>query len=133
MLSFVPMTAEPSPPNEQAPSASPARRAAPADLEPIRSLLARIEDQLDPKQIWLFGSRARGDAGPWSDWDLFVVVPDDTADEKLEPLFLWKLTKGHGPRADVIACRASEFEAARDTVNTLAYVAANEGVRIDDR
>jgi hypothetical protein len=35
--------------------------------------------------------------------------------------------------ADVVACRASEFREACDTVNTLSYVVATEGVRIDGR
>jgi predicted nucleotidyltransferase len=103
------------------------------DLGPIRTLLSRIEAQYHPEQVWLFGSRARGDAGPGSDWDLFVVVPDETGDEQLDLLFLWRLQRGSGVPADVIACRASEFREAYDTVNTLAYAVANEGVRIDDR
>lgn len=105
----------------------------PLDLRPIKTLLARIETQYHPEQVWLFGSRARGDAGPWSDWDLFVVVPDDTRDDQLDLLFLWQLKRGCGVPADLIACRASEFRAACDTVNTLSYVVATEGVRIDGR
>ncbi len=103
------------------------------DLGPIRGLLARIEGQYHPEQVWLFGSRARGDARPESDWDLLVVVPDETRDEALDLLFLWRLTRGAGVPADVIACRAGEFREACDTVNTLAYIVATEGVRIDDR
>lgn len=103
------------------------------DLGPIRTLLGRIEVQYHPEQIWLLGSRARGDARPESDWDLFVVVPDDTRDDQLDLLFLWRLKRGSGVPADVIACRASEFREACDTVNTLSYAVATEGVRIDDR
>ena len=103
------------------------------DLRPIEALLARIETQYHPEQVWLFGSRARGNAGVWSDWDLLVVVPDDTVDEQLDLLFLWRLKRGCGVPADVIACRSTEFRDACDTVNTLSYIVANEGVRIDDR
>jgi predicted nucleotidyltransferase len=103
------------------------------DLRPIGTLLARIEAQYHPEQVWLFGSRARGDAGPESDWDLFVVVPDDTREEQLDLLFVWRMKRGSGVLADVIACRASEFREACDTVNTLSYAVATEGVRIDDR
>lgn len=103
------------------------------DLLPVRALLARIEAQYHPEQVWLFGSRARGDARPESDWDLFVVVPDDTHDEQLDLLFIWRLKRASGVAADVVACRASEFRESCDTVNTLSYVVATEGVRIDDR
>ncbi len=118
---------------ERARSTSAAAPTSSLDLRPIETLLARIETQYHPEQVWLFGSRARGDAGPWSDWDLLVVVPDDTGDDQLDLLFLWRLKRGCGVPADVIACRATDFRDACDTVNTLSYVAVNEGVRIDDR
>lgn len=103
------------------------------DLGPIDELLARVEAQYHPEQVWLFGSRARGEAEPWSDWDLFVIVPDDTPEEQLDLLFLWRLKKGSGVPADVIACRATDFRNARDTVNTLSYVVAQEGVLVRGR
>ncbi len=114
-------------------TSSGAARGRSLDLRPLKTLLSRIEAQYHPEQVWLFGSRARGDARPESDWDLLVVVPDDTSDDQLDLLFLWRLTRGSGVPTDVIACRASEFREACDTVNTLSYVVANEGVRIDGR
>ena len=112
---------------------TPPQRGRSPDLAPISALLLRIEGQYHPEQVWLFGSRARGEAQPSSDWDLFVVVPDDTPEEQLDPLFVWRLTRGFGVPTDVVACRATEFQEACDTVNTLSYVVATEGVRIDDR
>jgi predicted nucleotidyltransferase len=35
----------------------------------------RIVERFDPEQIILFGSAARGEAGPESDVDLLVVMP----------------------------------------------------------
>lgn len=88
-----------------------------------------IVSAFHPTAIWLFGSRARGEAGPQSDWDLLVLVPDDepAVDDVRVP---WRLTKQAGVPADVILCRASEFEDARDTPNTLAFEAAHAGVPI---
>lgn len=34
-----------------------------------------------PDRIYLFGSAARGDAAPDSDYDFMVVLPDDTPRE----------------------------------------------------
>ena len=42
-------------------------------------LLAAVVERFDPIEVILFGSRARGDAGPDSDWDLLVVVDDKAA------------------------------------------------------
>ena len=40
--------------------------------------IGRIVDTMQPEAIYLFGSHARGDAGADSDYDLLVIVPDDT-------------------------------------------------------
>ena len=41
----------------------------------IRLMVRRLVDRFDPDQIILFGSHARGEAGPDSDVDLLVVMP----------------------------------------------------------
>jgi hypothetical protein len=86
-----------------------------------------------PQQVWLFGSRARGDSTPESDWDLFVVVDDGTDDEELDPGVGRRLRRECGVRADVIPWRASEFTEFQRTPNTLAYSVANEGVLLHER
>ncbi len=42
----------------------------------IAAMTERIVQQFDPLRIILFGSQARGDAGPWSDVDLLIVLPE---------------------------------------------------------
>jgi hypothetical protein len=37
----------------------------------------RLVEAYHPERIYLFGSKARGDAGPDSDFDLMVIVSDD--------------------------------------------------------
>src|SRR5262245_25390079 len=103
------------------------------DISPIRPLLTQIEELYHPLQVWLFGSRARGDARPTSDWDLFVVVPDSTPEEALDPLLAWRLRKLSGIYADVIPFRVSEFQEDRTTVNTLPYEVAHQGVLLYER
>ena len=41
----------------------------------IREMVRRLVKEFDPDQIILFGSHARGDAGPDSDVDLLVILP----------------------------------------------------------
>lgn len=102
-------------------------------LSPLRTLLSRILDFYAPHQIWLFGSRARGEFRPDSDWDLLVVVPDDTDDARMDPLATWKLQKASGVYADVVPCRAAEFQENRRVVNNLCYIAEQEGVLLYER
>lgn len=99
----------------------------------LRPLLDRIQAAYHPEQVWLFGSRARGDATPSSDWDLLVVVPDETDERLLDPRAVWQMKRGAGVPSDVFVCRRREFYEDRDTVNTLAHVVALEGVLVDGR
>jgi uncharacterized protein len=41
----------------------------------IEQMVRRIVEQFHPERVILFGSHARGDAGPDSDVDLLVVMP----------------------------------------------------------
>lgn len=98
------------------------------DLSPARTLLEEIIARWDPLQIWLFGSRARREETPDSDWDFLVVVPDEVRDAELDPKVGWQVRVRGGVPADVIPCRASDFGSARDTVNTLSYEATHHGL-----
>ena len=102
------------------------------DLAPIHGLLMRVIGEFRPIEIRLFGSRARGESTSDSDWDLFVVVPDDleAADDEFAGYRLRRATR---TRADVILCTAAEFSEDRDTPNTLAYEAAHFGTVIYER
>ena len=96
----------------------------------LRKLLDRIVPALAPEAVYLFGSRARGDSAPESDYDLLVVVPDDTPRDKTVLTATYRLTRGTGVPADVIACRRSWFEKSRGQVGTLSYKATHEGVLV---
>jgi uncharacterized protein len=103
------------------------------DVEAIRPLLERIVARWHPQQVWLFGSRARGEAKPDSDWDLFIVVDDSAEDDELDPGIGRRLRRECGVRADVIPWRSSEFAEFRNTPNTLAYSVANDGLLLHER
>lgn len=78
-----------------------------------------------PRRVILFGSAARGEAGPDSDIDLLVVLDDDA------PAEMVTLKAGHRARlpyrrpADVIPCRESTFLRKSCIAGTLAYKAAS--------
>ena len=102
------------------------------DVRPIDRLLSRILEEFRPHEIRLFGSRARGESTVASDWDLFVIVPDDLP--AVEDLFAgYRLRRETRTRADIVLCPISEFVEDRDTPNTLAYEAAHHGIMIYER
>jgi len=41
----------------------------------LAEMVRRIRDAADPDRVILFGSRARGEGGPESDFDLLIIAP----------------------------------------------------------
>ena len=50
----------------------------PGDIELLKQCKAAITDILPDAEIILYGSRARGDAHPDSDYDLLVLTDQET-------------------------------------------------------
>ena len=89
---------------------SPALAGAPAASDPVLgSIVERLAALYRPERIYLFGSAARGDAGPDSDYDLMVVVPDAAPaalrDSGSAYRAIWKL----GAAADILIWTHTEF------------------------
>jgi uncharacterized protein len=95
----------------------------------LSELMRRIQFFYEPTEVWLFGSRATGKARSTSDWDLLVVVDDAAADAALDPEVAWRLQRGSGVHADVVAYRQSEFKAEAKVRNTLAHEVLYHGGR----
>ncbi len=104
------------------------------DISPIHPIITRVVARWQPLQIWLFGSRARGDARIDSDWDLLAVVPNcpEPADFD-DPMTVWRVKRESGVSSDLFVWRESEFDADRDVHNTLAYSASHEGILVYER
>lgn len=103
------------------------------DLRPLERLLERIIARLDPEEIWLFGSRAEGRARPDSDYDLLLVMPDDSPVDHLDVVSAWTLVRGCDVPADIVPCTRTEFEEEKHEIDTLARAAFLKGKRIYER
>jgi predicted nucleotidyltransferase len=101
---------------------------APPELVPAE-LIDRIVDVLHPEQVWLFGSRARGEARSDSDWDLMAILPDDAPEEDLDLCSVWRRLRDlRLRRVEVLTMTRSDFEAWRHSLGTLAEIVASTGV-----
>ena len=98
--------------------------AAPVPAELLDPLVAYFR----PQRVILFGSAARGEAGPDSDIDLLVIVDDDTPAEKLTLKAGFEAGRSYCEAADVFPVRASTFERNRTIVGTLAAEADFDGI-----
>jgi predicted nucleotidyltransferase len=100
----------------------------PVDQGPVLAeIVRRLVEALQPDRIYLFGSRARGDVGPDSDYDLMVVVP-----QLAEPGYrlaqrahsvLW----GLGVAADILVWSREAFDSRLHLKASLPATIVREG------
>lgn len=91
-----------------------------------------IVDRFAPERIVLFGSRARGDHEPESDYDLIVVLETPLErGERDRPIR--DALPAVARRVDVIVYTPAEFEISRYDVGALAFAGETEGQILYDR
>lgn len=92
------------------------------------ALLDPVVAYFRPQRVILFGSRARGEAGPDSDIDLLVVLGDEAPPEKLTSQAGEEARRTYRRAADVFAMSAARFESERAIVGTIAAEADADGI-----
>lgn len=98
----------------------------------IAEMVRRIVERFHPERIILFGSHARGTAGPHSDVDLLVVMQPHGS-KRRRAVEIYGLLAGMGIPKDVIVVTPEEFEAYRDAPGTVIRTAWQEGKILHDR
>ncbi len=92
----------------------------------IDEMVRRIVEQFHPEQVILFGSYARGQAGPDSDVDLLVVMPVQGSKRAAQLQVRLALHDIRLPK-DVIVVTPDQFERQRDIPGTIVRPAFLEG------
>ena len=98
----------------------------------VQEMVRRIVDGFRPERIILFGSHARGTAGPDSDVDLLVVLRDPGS-RREKRLAIRVALHGMGIAKDIVVVTPEELEQQRDTPGTLIRSALSEGRVLYDR
>lgn len=91
-------------------------------------VLRRLVEAYRRERVYLFGSAARGDAGPDSDFDLLLVVPDDAPSQRRGSRLAYEVLRGTGTAADVLVCTRSYFDARLHLRASLPATVVREGV-----
>jgi predicted nucleotidyltransferase len=92
----------------------------------IRQMVRRIVSQFDPERIILFGSHARGDAGPDSDVDLLVVMPFSGSKREKQVEIRLALKTIPFPK-DIVVTTPEDFQWRQEIPGTIERPAAREG------
>jgi uncharacterized protein len=95
----------------------------------LDEIVRRIVDAVHPLRIILFGSAARGQTGPYSDFDLLVVMPDGTH-RRHTAQGLHSHLGGIPTPVDILVTTPSLLERHRDNIGLIYRTVLLEGKEI---
>jgi len=98
----------------------------------VDEIVRRIVDAVEPERVILFGSAARGDAGPDSDLDLMVVKAGDYRTRPMA-VRVRRAVGDAGRPIDVVVVRPDDLERFRDTPGLVYRSALREGQVVYER
>lgn len=98
----------------------------------VAEMVDRIARGFTPERILLFGSRARGEIGRWSDVDLLVVMPDGT--DRREAAVAMRCAVGDllVPK-DIVVTTPDQIARRGHIIGTVLRPALREGIVLYER
>jgi uncharacterized protein len=93
----------------------------------LREMVQRLVAAVNPERIYLFGSMARGDAGPDSDYDLLAVVAASDLPPHRRDIQAFRALCGVGAAKDVVVYTREEFESRSLAPSSLPATVLREG------
>lgn len=98
----------------------------------IEGMVQRIVERFHPEKIILFGSHARGTAGPDSDVDLLVIMHVQGSRRQKATEIDLSLSDREMP-LDLLVVTPEQFDRDRDMIGTVIRPAAREGKVLYER
>lgn len=115
---------------------NPDSRTAQVDDALLQRMTAALVEAADPEQVILFGSHARGEAGPESDIDLIVVQAEPFGPERnvrLEEARLRRALPSFDVSVDILVFSRDDVDYWRDSLNHVLARALREGKVLYER
>ncbi len=97
----------------------------------LAEITERIVRQFRPVRVILFGSQARGDARPWSDFDLLVVLPECN-DKRQARRDIYDALEDIKVSKDIIVTTPDEIARRGDLIGSILRPALREGLVLYD-
>jgi predicted nucleotidyltransferase len=94
----------------------------------LAEILRRLTEAFHPERVYLFGSHARGAAGPDSDYDLLMVVKESSLPRYRREQAAFRELIGVGAAKDIVVLTHDEFERKRTVVSSLPATVEREGI-----
>ena len=93
----------------------------------LAEVVRRLIQAYQPERVYLFGSKARDEEGPDSDYDILLVVSDDAPAHRRRSRLAYEVLRGTGTAADVLVCTREWFESRLHLKASLPATVAREG------
>jgi predicted nucleotidyltransferase len=93
----------------------------------LTEVVRRLVEAYHPLRVYLFGSAARGDAGPDSDYDFMVVVSDDAPPDLRDCGAGYRALSGLGIAKDILVWTRNEFDKRLHLKASLPSTVVEEG------
>ena len=90
-------------------------------------ILQRLVAAFQPERVYLFGSKARDDSGPDSDYDLMIVVADEAPPERRRSRLAYQVMRGTRVAADVLVWTRTAFDSRLHLPASLPATIIREG------
>ena len=97
----------------------------------LAETVRRLTDAYQPERIYLFGSTVRGDAGPGSDYDLLIVVPDGSPSERKRPDLGYEAVERLPRSGDFLVWTRRRFESRLHLQASLPSTVLREGADLE--
>ena len=97
------------------------------DAPVLAEIVRRLAEAYRPERIYLFGSTARGDAGPDSDYDLMIIVREDAPLQLRSEDLAYRALRGTGTAADVLVWSRDDFDRQLHLKASLPSTVIREG------
>jgi uncharacterized protein len=99
------------------------------DARALASVIDHVVESLQPRRVYAFGSRARGDARPDSDVDILIVVPhsDQTGGARDQTAYAVTRNIHRAFALELLVLTQDEFDAYSDVPGTLQATIRREG------
>ncbi len=95
-----------------------------------REIAQRLTQALGPDRIYLFGSYARGEAGPDSDLDFLVVVPRSGKSRYARAVEARGFVRDIWAPKDIIVLTRAEWEKELKAPSSLSNTVLREGIAL---
>ena len=99
----------------------------------LHELVQRVVQLEQPEKVILFGSRARGNARPGSDYDLLVIKDIPSSARKACRRRIYRSLQGLGIAKDVILATPEDVRRFGSLIGTILKPALEEGIVLYER